>query len=108
MSQTDFHYQKKELPASLTKFALILLSIGVVLSLIAFFVDRERALFGYLVTYMMIVSIAIGSLFMVALEYIAGADWSTPIRRIPEFFSKLLPFLFILVIPLLIFNHDLF
>lgn len=72
MSQTDFHYQKKELPASLTKFALILLSIGVVLSLIAFFVDRERALFGYLVTYMMIVSIAIGSLFMVALEYIAG------------------------------------
>jgi len=108
MSQTDFHYQKKELPANLTKFSLVVLTIGVVLSLIAFFVDRERALFSYLVTYMMIVSIAVGSLFIVALEYIAGADWSTPIRRIPEFFSRLLPLLFILVIPLLVFNHDLF
>ncbi len=57
---------------------------------------------------MMILSIGLGSLFLVALEYIAGADWSTPLRRIPEFFSALLPLLLILVIPLLVLNHDLF
>ena len=108
MSQTDFNYQKKELPAGLSKFGIILLAIGTVLALLAFFVDRERAIFNYLVTYMMILSIGLGSLFIVALEYIAGADWSTPIRRIPEFFSALLPLLFILVIPLLVLNHDLF
>lgn len=108
MSQTDFHYQKKDLPAGLSKIGLILFVVGTILSLLAFFVDQERAVFNYLVTYMMIVSIGLGSLFLIALEYIAGADWSTPIRRIPEFFAGVLPFLLILVIPLLVFNHDLF
>lgn len=108
MSQTDFNYQKKDLPAGLSKIGLILFVVGTALSLLAFFVDQERAIFNYLVTYMMIVSIGLGALFLVALEYVAGADWSTPIRRIPEFFSALLPIMFILVIPLLIFNHDLF
>ena len=108
MSQTDFHYQKKELPASLSRLGIILFIVGTVLSLIAFFIDQERAIFNYLVTYMMIVSIGLGSLFLIGLEYIAGADWSTPIRRIPEFFAMLLPVLLILVIPLLVFSHDLF
>lgn len=108
MSQTEFNYQKKELPAGLAKKAIIIFLVGAFLSLIAFFVDRERAVFNYLVTYMMILSIGLGSLFLIALEYIAGADWSTPIRRIPEFFAGLLPLLIVLVIPLLIFNHDLF
>lgn len=108
MSQTDFNYQKKELPAGLSKIGLIFFVIGTILSLLAFFVDQERAVFNYLVTYMMIVSIGLGSLFIIALEYIAGADWSTPFRRIPEFFAGLLPVLLVLVIPLLVFNHDLF
>lgn len=108
MSQTDFHYEKKELPAGLYKFGIIFFVVGTILSLLAFYVDRERAIFNYLVTYMMILSIGLGSLFIVALEYIAGADWSTPFRRIPEFFSALLPLLFLLVIPLLVLNHDLF
>jgi len=108
MSQTDFHYQKKELPASLSRLGIIIFVVGTVLSLLAFFVDQERAIFNYLVTYMMIVSIGLGSLFLIGLEYIAGADWSTPIRRIPEFFAMLLPVLLVLVIPLLVFNHDLF
>lgn len=108
MSQTDFHYQKKELPANLYKIGILLFIVGTVLSLVAFFVDQERAIFNYLVTYMMIVSIGLGSLFLIALEYIAGADWSTPIRRVPEFFATLLPVLLVLVIPILVFNHDLF
>lgn len=108
MSQTEFNYQKKELPAGLANKAIIIFAVGAVLSLIAFFVDRERAVFNYLVTYMFILSIGLGSLFLIALEYIAGADWSTPIRRIPEYFAGLLPLLLVLVIPLLVFNHDLF
>ena len=52
MSQTDFHYQKKDLPAGLSKIGLILFVVGTALSLLAFFVDQERAVFNYLVTYM--------------------------------------------------------
>ena len=108
MSQIDFQYQKKDLPAGLSKLGALLFIVGTVLTLLAFFIDQERAIFNYLVTYMMIVSIGLGSLFLIALEYVAGADWSTPIRRIPEFFAGLLPVLLILVIPLFVFNHDLF
>jgi len=108
MAQTEINYQKKDLPAGLFKIGLILFLAGSILAILAFFIDQERAAFNYLVTYMMIVSIGLGSLFLIALEYIAGADWSTPIRRIPEFFAGLLPVLLLLVIPLFIFNHDLF
>ena len=108
MSQIDFQYQKKDLPAGLSKLGALLFIVGTALTLLAFFIDQERAIFNYLVTYMMIVSIGLGSLFLIALEYVAGADWSTPIRRIPEFFAGLLPVLLILVIPLFVFNHDLF
>lgn len=108
MHQTDFHYTHKELPSGLKKFGSIIFSIGLILSLIAFFVDKERAIFNYLILYSMLISIGLGSLFLIALEYVVGADWSTPFRRIPEFLGGILPLLFVLVIPLLIFNHDLF
>ena len=108
MVQSEFNYQKKELPSGLFKIGILLFIVGGILSLVGFFVDQERAVFSYLVTYMMIVSIGLGSLFLVALEYVAGADWSIPIRRIPEYFAGLLPILFLLVIPLFVFNHDLF
>ncbi len=108
MHQTDFHYTQKELPAGLKKFGSIIFILGLILALVAFYVDKERAIFNYLILYSMLISIGLGSLFLIALEYVAGADWSVPFRRIPEFLSGILPLLFVLVIPLLIFNHDLF
>lgn len=108
MAQTDFTFERKEMPSGLSKVGYLLLIIGVILGGIAFFVDHSRALFNYLVSFMMILSIGLGSLFLIALEYVAGADWSTPFRRIPEFFAGLLPMLVILVIPLLFGNHTLF
>lgn len=108
MHQTDFNYTYKELPSSLKKNGILFFIVGLFLAIVAFFVDRERAVFNYLVLFAMLVSIGLGSLFLVALEYITNADWSVPFRRIPEFLSGILPLLFILVIPLLIFNHDLF
>jgi hypothetical protein len=108
MAQIDFTFEKKELPANLSKVGFILLAIGVIFGVLAFFVDHSRALFNYLVSFMMVMSIGLGCLFLIALEYVAGADWSTPFRRIPEFFAALLPLLLILVIPLLLGNHSLF
>jgi hypothetical protein len=56
----------------------------------------------------MMVSITVGSLFLVALEYISGATWSVPMRRANEFLAGLAPFLFLLVIPILLHIHDIF
>lgn len=103
MSQNK--YLKKELPASLNKIGWMLLVVGAVLGLLGFYVDHSRALFSYLVAYMFLVSLGVGSVFLLALEYVAGADWSVPFRRIIEFTGFITPFLLILAIPLL-FNLE--
>jgi hypothetical protein len=108
MSSEEITYHKKELPANISKIGMGLLVVGIVLGVIAFFTDHTRASFNYLVTYAFMISIGVGSLFLVALEYAAGAVWSVPIRRVVEFFAATIPFLTILVIPLLFNMHDLF
>src|SRR5207249_9723332 len=70
--------------------------------------EPARAFFDFLWIYMFLVSISVGSLGLVALEYLVVATWSTPFRRIIEFFAGLIPMLIIFVIPLFFGMHDLF
>lgn len=108
MSQTNIGYQKKDLPQSFVKIAWVLLIAGSVLGAIGFYVDSTQASFSYLVSYMFLMSIGVGSLFLISLEYVAGADWSTPIRRVPEHLAAIIPFMIILSVPLLLNLNNLF
>lgn len=108
MSETKLDYHKKELPDKLVRLGYALLIIGTVLGIVGYYTDSTRAAYTYLLMFMFILSVGVGSLFFVALEYLAGADWSTPIRRVPEYLASTIPFLAILVIPLLFSIHDLF
>lgn len=101
-------YNKKQLPSKVGTTGFALLGAGLVLIILAFAVNSHRAFFDYLWMYMFLVSIGVGSLALVALEYLVGATWSTPFRRISEFLSTIIPLLVILVIPLLFGMHDLF
>jgi len=101
-------YIKKELPPKIGIIGLVLFIAGVLLGIVGFMTEPERAAFSYLPAYMFLVSIAIGSLFLIAIEYLAGADWSVPFRRIAEFLASLIPLLFIMVIPLLFHMNDIF
>ncbi|MDO8548686.1 MAG: quinol:cytochrome C oxidoreductase [Ignavibacteria bacterium] len=71
-------------------------------------IEPVRASFSYLIAFMFLLSIGIGSLFLVALEYLTGADWSTPFRRISEFLASTIPLLIIFAIPLILSIHSLF
>jgi len=108
MSPNDSVYIKKNLPDNISKIGGILLVIGLVLGIAAFFVDSYRASFAYLVSFIFFLSIVVGSLFLVALEYAANADWSTPFRRVSEFLAAGLPLLLIFTIPLLFNTSSLF
>jgi len=101
-------YTKKPLSPVVGKTGYGLLGVGLVLMILAFAVNSQRAFFDYLWMYMFLVSIGVGSLALVALEYLIGATWSTPFRRVSEFLSALIPVLVILVIPLFFGMHDLF
>jgi hypothetical protein len=101
-------FKQKDLPVSINKIGWTLFLIGLLLSVIAFIFDPQRSSFNLLIIFMFIMSVGVGSLFLVALEYVAGAVWSTPYRRISEFLSVIifiLPFMAVI----LFFNmHNLF
>ena len=108
MHNNELTYHKKDLPPGVSKIGMLLLFVGVILGVIAFFVDHSRAVFNYLIAYAFMISIGVGALFLIALEYVAGADWSVPIRRVVEFFAASIPLLAILVLPLLFNMGELF
>jgi hypothetical protein len=108
MQNNDYTYSKKDLPGNILRLGYILLAAGLILGILGFFTDHSRAVFNYLMAFMFVMSIGVGALFLIALEYVVGADWSVPIRRVTEFLAVLVPLLVILVIPLLMNMHTLF
>lgn len=101
-------YTPKALPKSLVKIGVTLLLIGLAIGLIGLFADSHKAAFSYLVAFMFFLSVALGSLLLVAIEYVTGADWSVPVRRVVEFLAGAIPYLILLAIPLLLSMHTLF
>lgn len=101
-------YIRKTLPHSVNKRGGIMLLVGLMILGASFVFTPQRAFFDYLWIYLFLVSIAVGSLALVALEYLVGATWSTPFRRVTENLASLIPVLIILVIPLFFGLHDLY
>ncbi len=99
---------KIEISARTKTVGVVLLIAGVVLGIISYLVDPGRTSFSYLVSYMYLFSVGVGALFLVALEYAAGAVWSVFFRRICEFLAAIVPLLIILAIPLFFNLHDVF
>lgn len=101
-------FKQKALPVSINKTGWTLFLLGLLLSVIAFIFDPQRGAFNLLIIFMFIMSVGVGSLFLVALEYVAGAVWSTPYRRVSEFLSVIIYILPVMAIILLFNMHNLF
>ncbi len=99
---------RRELPARVTRLAWALFLLGVVLYVAGYSLDVKRSALNNIVGFMFLASLAGGSVFLVALEYLAGAAWSVPMRRVSEFLSGLMPFVPLLAIPLLFHMQDVF
>jgi hypothetical protein len=108
MSNKDFEFTKLNISGKVNKIGITLLVIGLALGVVSYIMDPARASFSYLLAYIFLLTVGMGSLFLVALEYAAGAVWSVFFRRISEFFASIIPILIILIIPLLFNLHDIF
>ncbi len=102
MSSSSIEYQKKDLPDKIRLAGFALLAAGLLLVIAGYLVNPARAAFNNIIGFSFLVSIAVGSLFYVAIEYLSGAVWSTPFRRIGEFLSSIIYLLPLLLIPLLL------
>lgn len=94
-------YIKRELPKKVFQVGLILTVVGLLFIGISYGFNYQRALFNNLIGFVFAAGVSIGALVLVALEYLAGATWSVPSRRVSEFLAAALPFVFILALPLL-------
>ena len=101
-------YVNRELPPVLSTIGRILTVVGLILVILAYFTDQTRSAFNNIILLMFLTSIGLGSLFLVAIEYIAGAVWSTPFRRIAEILGSILLILPIVAIPVYFNLHDLY
>ena len=104
----DILIPKKDLPVNLVRLGWALLLIGIVLAGISYITDTTRALQNNLLGFTFLISISVGGIFFIALEYLAGAVWSTPFRRVTEFVAATLPFAILLGIPVYFNMHTLF
>jgi hypothetical protein len=58
-----------------------------------FVAGAERFWTDWLIWFVILVCLALGALFIVALQHITGATWSVPLRRTPERLAALTPWL---------------
>ena len=99
---------KKELPANIVKLGWGLTIVGLVLVVLSYLTDSHRAAFNNIIGFTFLASVSVGAIFFIALEYIAGAVWSTPFRRVIEFLGMLLIPTVVLAIPLFFNLHTIF
>ncbi len=99
---------KHELPPKVTYLGWALLWLGIILYAVGYMVEPREAAFNNVIGFLFLTSVAVGALFLIALEYLTGAVWSVPMRRIVEFIAALIPLTPLLAIPAFFHLHDLF
>ena len=104
----SIEYLKKDLPANIKTWGIILFVAGLIIITLGYFIDTIRSLYNNIIGFTFLVSIGVGSLFFVALEYATGAVWSTPFRRVIEFLSSVIIVIPLFVIPLLLNVNSIF
>lgn len=107
-SENVIEYKRKDLPPIFGKFGLGLFGIGLVLSILAYLSEPTRSAYNNVILLEFLSSIGIGSLFLIALEYIVGSVWSTPFRRIFEILSSVLLILPLIALPVYLHAHNIF
>jgi hypothetical protein len=99
---------RRSLPEKTVRLGWLLLLGGLAFIVAGYMIDPVRSAFMHNVLFLYLTSLAAGGLFLVALEYVTGAVWSVPMRRISEYLAVLVPVAAVVGIPLFLSLHDLF
>jgi hypothetical protein len=70
--------------------------------------DPSRFAFSYLFAYFVAISLPLGSLFFVMVQYATKSGWSVTVRRVAELLMRPMPIFAVLAIPLVLTIHLLF
>ncbi len=82
--------------------ALLVGIAGVLLALVGLILDREQFLRSYLYAYLFWTGMALGCLAILLLHHTVGGKWGMVIRRMCEAGARTLPYMLILLVPILV------
>ena len=87
--------------------ALIAGVAGLVVCALGFVVDRGHFFRAWLISYLLVLGIALGSMALMMVQHLSGGTWGV-FRRIFEASSRTIPFMALLFIPVLLGMSDLY
>jgi hypothetical protein len=101
-------YKAPESVGRLQQRALIIAVIGVVLCVIGYVKSPAVFLHSYLMAFMFILGLSLGSLGLLMLQHLTGGMWGIVIRRPLESATRALPLILVLFIPLFLDMRSLY
>jgi hypothetical protein len=76
--------------------------IGLMLTIVGAFVDKEQFFRSYLWAYMFWVGLSVGCLAWLMVQYLTGGAWGVMIRRVAESAAKTIPMWLLFFVPIII------
>lgn len=108
MESHQIVYQKKPLPSKFFKLAFLITFLGILGVFLSFYIDSARASFNAVLVGAFLTSIALGGMFFIGIEYLTGAVWSVPFRRVAEVLSSIVLIAPIILILAILNIHSIF
>jgi hypothetical protein len=90
------------------KVTAVLAAVGLVASGAGYTVAPDRFAFSWLFGFMVALSLGLGAMFFVLLQFLTGAGWSITVRRTAEFFLTGIFVLPVLFVPIALSLHTLY
>ena len=97
-----------QISSGLQTLLILFTLIGVGTFFAGMSLDSKRTWFSFVHNHFYFMSLGLGGLFFATLQWLTGAMWSAPIRRISEAFTAYLPIAFITCALLYFGIHDLY
>ena len=90
------------------RYSLVAGGAGAILCVAAYFLDRDQFLRSYLFAYVYWTGMALGCLGILLLQHTVGGKWGIVIRRLCEAGARTIPYMAILLAPVLLAMHILY
>jgi hypothetical protein len=95
-----FHIPASHPWAQAWKIAAVCGGIGLALALFGWSIDPHRFAFSWLFAFVTFLTLGLGAIFFIAIQFLTVAHWSVTVRRTAEFFAAGVPVFALLFIPL--------
>lgn len=105
---TAEEYKAPESVGKMQQGALVVGVLGLAASVAGYFLAPEQFYHSYLIAFMFVLGLSLGSLGLLMLQHLTGGQWGIVIRRPLEAATRTLPLVAVLFVPLIFGMHYLY